>query len=100
MHPNIRPEAAHPEPQREGTAAARLPWVGLGANGTGAGGFDRSWLSDLSSAIWILSSLALWSMIRALWRELAVAVADLWRGPKYLKRVRDSLTNAKTASQR
>ncbi|MGY4307831.1 hypothetical protein ACVIJ6_005074 [Bradyrhizobium sp. USDA 4369] len=36
----------------------------------------------------------------ALWRELAVRVADLWRGPKYLKRVRDSLTGSTTETKR
>jgi predicted phosphodiesterase len=36
----------------------------------------------------------------ALWRDLAVTVTDLWRGPKYLKRVRDSLAGITTEIQR
>jgi hypothetical protein len=36
----------------------------------------------------------------ALWRDLAVTVADLWRGPKYLKRVRDSLSGTMTEIRR
>ena len=78
----------------------RLPWVAPWHE------WDRCWrVRQVVADLFVerdLDPMDFMNVVddRVLWRELAVADARNWRGPKYLKRVRDRLGGTASEIQR